>query len=267
MPTGVWAASGFTMATSPECRLPLLAPGDPFPALDAAWPAQSDAPGLLAAGGALDVPTLRAAYARTIFPWFSPGEPVLWWSPDPRMVLHVANFRLHRSLRRVLMRFCAQPGCEIRVDTAFDEVMAACAHARRAGQRGTWIGPAMRQAYGQLHRAGHAHSVETWINGELAAGLYCVALGQAVFGESMFTRVTDGSKIALAALVALCRAQGLPLIDCQQNTAHLAFMGAREMPRAEFARQVAHLAAQPEASWRFKTVYWNAVLSPQETPG
>ncbi|MDO5290358.1 MAG: leucyl/phenylalanyl-tRNA--protein transferase [Pseudomonadota bacterium] len=254
------------MATSPDRALALLAPGDPFPPLESAWPVHSGAPGLLAAGGALDVPTLRAAYARTIFPWFSPGEPVLWWSPDPRMVLHVAHFRLHRSLRRTLARFCDQPHCEVRIDTAFDEVIAACAHARRAGQHGTWIGPAMRHAYGQLHRAGHAHSVETWVNGELVAGLYCVALGRAVFGESMFTRVSDGSKIALAALVALCRAQGMPLIDCQQNTAHLAFMGAREMPRAEFARQVAHLAAQPSVNWQFKTVYWDTFLSHQKSP-
>ena len=242
--------------------LALLAAGDAFPPISQAWPAASPAPGLLAAGGALDVPTLRAAYAATIFPWFSQGEPILWWSPDPRMVLHTQRFRLHRSLRKAIGRFRATPGCELRINSAFDQVILACAQAARQGQNGTWIGPGMRAAYRRLHRAGCAHSVETWINGELAAGLYCVALGQAVFGESMFTRVSDGSKIALAALVALCRAHGMPLIDCQQNTAHLAFMGAAEMPRADFARQVAQLAALPGPRWQFDPLYWNELIPP-----
>ncbi|MDO5624585.1 MAG: leucyl/phenylalanyl-tRNA--protein transferase [Pseudomonadota bacterium] len=246
--------------------LAVLQPGQAFPPIDAAWDAQSPAPGLVAAGGTLDVPTLRAAYAATIFPWYSEGEPLLWWSPDPRMVLPVSGFRLHRSLRRVLARFRATPGCELRVNTAFDQVMAACAQAPRPGQDGTWISADMRAAYGALHRAGSAHSVETWMHGELVAGLYFVGIGQAVFGESMFTRVPDGSKIALAALVAMCRAQGLPLIDCQQNTQHLAFMGAREMPRAAFAREVARLGAAPAPDWQFETVYWNALLPPRPEP-
>ena len=124
----------------------------------------------------------------------------------------------------------------------------------------------MQAAYRALHRAGHAHSVETWVGGRLVAGLYCVAIGRAVFGESMFTHVTDGSKIALSALVALCRVQGRPLIDCQQNTQHLAFMGAAEMPRAEFAAAVQQLVREPDAPWRFEPVYWNALMphSPAE---
>ena len=244
-------------------QLAILAPGDPFPPVSQAWGPSSSAPGLLAVGGELDVRTLRAAYSATVFPWFSHGEPILWWSPDPRMVLQVDAFRLHRSLRKVIERFRISPACEIRFDTAFDDVMAACAASPRPGQDGTWIGPEMRRAYGELHRAGYAHSVETWVAGELVAGLYCVSIGRAVFGESMFTRVSDGSKLALSALVAWCRHHGLPLIDCQQNTAHLDFMGAREMPRAEFARAVAELAPQSGPIWKFDPVYWNALLPPR----
>lgn len=242
--------------------LPLLLPGEPFPAPERAWRDNSPAPGLLAAGGALDVATLLDAYRHTIFPWFSEGEPILWWSPDPRMVLRTEAFRLHRSLRKAIQAFRRHPGFELRVDTAFEAVIRACAQTPRAGQSGTWIGPEMRAAYIALHRAGHAHSIETWIDGELLGGLYCVAIGQAVFGESMFTRVTDGSKVALAALVALCRTHGLPLIDCQQNTRHLAFLGAAEMPRAEFGAAVQQLARRPGPIWKFEPVYWNAVLSP-----
>ena len=234
---------------NPWPPLTLLKPGDAFPPLSRAWPAHSPAPGLVAVGGALDVPTLLAAYCATIFPWFSEGEPILWWSPDPRMVLRVEHFRLHRSLRRVVQRFRASAGCEIRVNSAFDAVITACARAARQGQSGTWIGPRILNAYTALHRAGHAFSVETWIDGRLRGGLYGVSIGRAVFGESMFTEVTDGSKIALAALVALCRAQGLPLIDCQQNTRHLAFMGAAEMPRAEFAGAVRQHLSEAAPRW------------------
>ena len=245
--------------------LTVLRAGDAFPPVSQAWGDESSAPGLVAAGGALDVPTLHAAYSATIFPWFSDGDPILWWSPDPRMVLQVTNFRLHRSLRRVVERFRADPACEIRFDTAFDAVIAACAAAPRSGQDGTWIGPEMQLAYRALHRAGYAHSVETWVRGELVAGLYCVAIGQAVFGESMFTRVADGSKLALAALVAWCRHHGVPQIDCQQNTAHLGFMGAAEMPRADFARRVVELTPRPAPPWKFDTVYWNELLPSRPT--
>ncbi|MDR2128977.1 MAG: leucyl/phenylalanyl-tRNA--protein transferase [Burkholderiaceae bacterium] len=221
----------------------------------------SPAPGLLAAGGCLDVPTLTAAYAQTIFPWFNAGEPILWWSPDPRMVLAVQDFRLHRSLRKRLRRFQNDPACAIRIDSDFERVIRACSEAPRSGQSGTWIGQDMIAAYLDLHAAGHAHSVETWAGGQLVAGLYCVSVGRAVFGESMFTRVADGSKIAIAALVAFCRAHGLPLIDCQQRTPHLASLGAREIPRQQFLDQVTALSAQPApASWQFQPVYWNALM-------
>ena len=240
-----------------------LAPGEPLPPSEQAWGADSPAPGLLAAGGSLDTDSLQSAYAQGAFPWFSDGQPILWWAPDPRMVLQVGAFRLHRSLRKTLERFRTQTGCEVRMDTAFSQVIRACASAPREGQSGTWIVPAMIQAYEALHAAGHAHSVETWVDGRLVGGLYAVNLGRMVFGESMFARQTDASKIALAALVALCRHQGAPWIDCQQNTAHLASLGAREMPRPAFLAGVRAAIAQPALAWQFEPVYWNAVLPTQ----
>jgi leucyl/phenylalanyl-tRNA--protein transferase len=152
-------------------QLPWLAPGEPFPDPSQAWDESQPAPGLLAAGGALDVATLQRAYARGIFPWFSEGQPVLWWSTDPRMVLFTDEFRLHRSLRKSLTRFRAAPRCEVRIDSAFEQVIRACAGSPRPGQSGTWIVPAIVDAYVAFHQAGHAHSVETWIDGELAGGL------------------------------------------------------------------------------------------------
>ncbi|MDM0118290.1 leucyl/phenylalanyl-tRNA--protein transferase [Variovorax arabinosiphilus] len=241
-------------------NLPWLAPGDPLPTPVEAWGAHDPVPGLLAAGGALDVPTLLDAYRHAIFPWFSDDQPILWWSPDPRMTLAPASFRLHRSLRKVLQTFRNDARCEIRVDHSFDTVIRACSAAPREGQSGTWIVPAMVEAYGALHRAGHAHSVETWVDGELVGGLYCVAIGRAVFGESMFARRTDASKIALAALVCLCRRHGVQLIDCQQNTAHLASLGASEMPRERFVEHVARAREAPGLSWHFEPVYWTELL-------
>jgi leucyl/phenylalanyl-tRNA--protein transferase len=241
-------------------KLPWLDPGDPFPPASEAWDATELAPGLLAAGGALDVATLRRAYAGGIFPWFSEGQPILWWSTDPRMVLFTDEFRLHRSLRKTISRFANDARCEIRIDSAFGAVIEACAGSDRPGQSGTWIVPAMVQAYKDFHDAGFAHSVETWIDGELAGGLYCVALGQAVFGESMFTRVPDASKIALAALVAFCRRAGVGLVDCQQNTQHLASLGAREIARSDFVAKVERNAIKPPLAWHFEPVYWRELM-------
>jgi leucyl/phenylalanyl-tRNA--protein transferase len=245
-------------------KLPWLDPGDPFPPASQAWDASQPAPGLLAAGGALDVETLRQAYSGAVFPWFSDGQPILWWSTDPRMVLLTDEFRLHRSLRKTLTRFINSPTCEIRIDSAFAQVIEACAGSDRPGQSGTWIVPPMVHAYGDFQRAGFAHSVETWIDGKLAGGLYCVAIGQAVFGESMFTRVPDASKIALAALVAFCRAAGIRLVDCQQNTDHLASLGAREIDRSKFVAEVARNVRKPPPRWKFEPVYWRQLL-PRET--
>lgn len=240
--------------------LPWMDPGEPFPDVASAWPLDSDAPGLLAVGGSLDVESLVRAYSRGIFPWYSQGQPILWWSTDPRMVLQVDRFKLHRSLRKTIKNFLAQPGCEVRFDSAFAAVIAHCAHTARNGQGGTWIMDEMQAAYRALHQAGFAHSVETWVDGELVGGLYCVAIGRAVFGESMFAHRTDASKLALAALVAFCRAQGVQLIDCQQNTRHLASLGAAEIPRARFVQQVGAAIALQPLDWRFEPLYWNHLL-------
>ena len=220
--------------------IPWLGPADRFPPLEQAL---ADPDGLLAAGGTLDAERLIDAYRQGIFPWSSEGQPLLWWSPDPRMVLFSDEFRVSRSLRKRIREGLF----EIRVDTAFDDVMAACAEPRE-GQAGTWITEAMRRAYGDLHRRGYAHSVEAWRDGHLAGGLYGVALGRVFFGESMFARETDASKVALAHLVAMLRERGVPIIDCQQQTSHLASLGARPIPRAEFAailRELIHSAAPP----------------------
>ena len=176
------------------------------------------------------------------------------------MVLFTGEFKLHRSLRKTVARFASDPRNEIRFDSDFQAVIRACAMSERPGQAGTWIVPAMVSAYESFHRAGFAHSVETWIDGRLAGGLYCVVIGGAVFGESMFTRVPDASKIALAALVAWCRHAQVGAIDCQQNTRHLASLGAREIPRAEFVQHVATQSRLPAARWQFEPVYWNALL-------
>ena len=242
-----------------------LAPGEAFPPVSRAWGPLDPAPGLLAAGGALDIDSLQRAYRQGIFPWFSNGQPILWWSTDPRMVLHTGTFRLHRSLRKTIAKFRGTAGCEIRFNSAFTDVIRACSSSLRPGQSGTWIVSDMVQAYQALHQAGSAHSVETWIDGQLVGGLYCVALGKAVFGESMFTTAPDASKIALAALVCFCRLHGIPLIDCQQNTSHLASLGASEIPRSEFCAQVALNAAKPGPAWQFEPVYWNALLT--QPPG
>ncbi len=251
--------------TSRSRPLPWLEPGEPFPPVASAWTQDDPVPGLLAGGGALDVATLLDGYSHGIFPWFSDDQPILWWSPDPRMVLPTAEFRLHRSLRKTLQAFRADSGrCEIRIDHAFERVIAACAQAPREGQSGTWIVAEMVEAYTRLHRAGHAHSVETWVDGELVGGLYGVAIGRAMFGESMFAHRTDASKIALAALVCFCRRHGIELIDCQQNTRHLASLGAREWPRSRFLAHVdAARVLPPPAAWRFEPVYWNELLPPR----
>jgi leucyl/phenylalanyl-tRNA--protein transferase len=176
------------------------------------------------------------------------------------MVLETRSFRLRRSLRKQLQALLRDGRLQIRMDHDFEQVVRACAHAPRAGQSGTWILPAMVQAYAQLHRAGLAHSVETWIDGELAGGLYCVNVGAMVYGESMFSRRTDASKLALAALVAFLRAHRLPLIDCQQETSHLASLGAHPIRRAAFCEQLRLLVPLNSPRWRFDPVYWSQVL-------
>ena len=229
----------------------------PLPAAAQALGPDSDAPGLVAAGGSLTVQRLEEAYRKGIFPWYSPGQPVLWWSPDPRMVLPTAEFKLSRSLHKSLRRFLHTPGCEWRFDSQFPAVIEACAQAPRDGQQGTWIVPAVQQAYCDWHRAGRVHSLETWVDGQLVGGLYFVGIGSMVFGESMFSRRTDASKLALAALVATCRARGVSLIDCQQNTGHLASLGAREISRHAFEGHLARTLGEPLAGeWSYDESNW-----------
>ncbi len=217
----------------------------PFPPLSAAL---KEPNGLLAVGGDLSPRRLIAAYARGAFPWYATGEPVLWWSPDPRMVLFPQELRVSRSLEKRLR----QRDYEVRFDSAFRAVIEACAQTPRPGQDGTWIVPEMVEAYCRLHALGHAHSVETWMDGRLAGGLYGVAIGRMFYGESMFHHVADASKIALVHLVRDLAGHGFGMIDCQMRTAHLARFGAREIPRAEFAARLAELVDMPHhhAVWR-----------------
>lgn len=242
-------------------QLPWLHGDAPFPPTTQALGPESDAPGLLAAGGDLSPQRLIQAYRHGIFPWFSEGQPVLWWTTDPRMVLPVAEFRLSRSLRKTIQRFLRTPGCEIRFDSSTAAVIDACASAPREGQHGTWIVPAMAQAYIRLHRLGIVHSVETWAQGELIGGLYGIGIGRMFYGESMFARRTDASKIALAALVAFCRAEGIALIDCQQQTGHLASLGARAIPRGTFEAHLRDTVDLPgPRRWAYHSQHWMALL-------
>jgi leucyl/phenylalanyl-tRNA--protein transferase len=213
--------------------IPLLGATDPFPALNRALKSPN---GLLAAGADLSPQRLLEAYRKGIFPWFSEGDPILWWSPDPRMVLIPGEIKVSRSLAKTLRN----RSYEIRTDTGFAQVVAACAGPRRDAD-GTWITAAVREAYLALHRMGHAHSVETWIDGALAGGLYGVAIGRMFYGESMFSNVTDASKIALVYLARQLARWDFGMIDCQMNTPHLASFGAREIPRAEFEKRLAKL--------------------------
>jgi leucyl/phenylalanyl-tRNA--protein transferase len=173
------------------------------------------------------------------------------------MVLKTADFKLHRSLRKTLSRYASHPQFELCFDKAFDRVIEACAQSPREGQNGTWIVPQMVEAYKALHQAGYAHSAETWLDGQLVAGLYFVCIGQAVFGESMFSTLSDGSKMALAALVNVCDQHGIQAIDCQQNTAHLASMGAKEMARQEFLNIIQPALGLQSIDWKTQQVDWD----------
>lgn len=218
-----------------------LEKNDPFPPVERAL---KEPAGLLCAGGDLSVERLLAAYRLGIFPWFSRGEPVLWWSPDPRMVLYTEELKVPRSLAKS----ARNKGYELRVDSAFERVLQGC--AQRA--EGTWLGEEMQNAYLALHRAGYAHSFETWRENDLVGGLYGVALGRMFYGESMFSRSTDASKVALVRLVQFLENRGFPLIDCQMHTGLLASLGAREIPRRAFLRALSTLVnyAEPPEVWQ-----------------
>ena len=245
--------------TQARLQLPWLEVDTPFPDAARALRHPAHLNGLVAAGADLSVPRLMEAYRKGIFPWFSEGQPILWWSPDPRMVLSTQNFRIHTTFKKTLRQFRRQSECVVRIDSSFRDVIRQCAHRPRPGQSGTWIVPDMVSAYEGLHQAGIAHSVETWVGGELVGGLYVVSIGKAIFGESMFTLKRDASKIALTALVAFARAHQMPWIDCQQNTRHLASLGASEMDRRIFLEHVAKEAAQPGPVWNFESIYWDAI--------
>lgn len=207
-----------------------------------------DPNGLLAAGADLSPARLVDAYARGIFPWFNDEEPPLWWSPDPRMVVCAAERRVSRSLRKVI----ASGRFRVTLDTAFVDVMGGCADPR-PDQDGTWITAEIVEAYRELHRLGYAHSVEAWEGDQLVGGLYGVAIGRMFFGESMFARRSDASKVAFIALLAQFERWEMPMVDCQVPTSHLVSLGGREIPRREFLEQVGHLVRQPAipSPWRF----------------
>jgi leucyl/phenylalanyl-tRNA--protein transferase len=237
------------------CRKILLGdrarPGMPVFLLDdrlAFPPPEAAEDGLLAVGGDLRPERLLLAYSQGIFPWYSQGQPILWHSPDPRLVLLANQVHLPRSLRKTLRKGAYR----VTLDTAFREVITACASARRPGQRGTWITPDMREAYVALHRRGYAHSVEAWREGRLAGGLYGVSLGAAFFGESMFARAPDASKVAFAVAVGQLLRWGITLIDCQVHTDHLARFGAVEWPRRDYLAELRRALDRPTRTgpWR-----------------
>ena len=212
-----------------------LGPSDPFPPVDDAL---TEPNGLVAAGGDLTPERLLDAYRRGIFPWSADDEPMLWWSPDPRMVLFLDELRVSRSL----LRRIRAGTLGVTADTAFAAVVAACADPRRDAE-GTWITAAVAEAYGELHRRGHAHSIEAWAGGDLVGGLYGVSIGRMFYGEAMFARASDASKVALAFLVRQLARWRFEMIDCQMSTPHLASLGAREIPRREFVARLQSLTA------------------------
>lgn len=226
--------------------IPFLQGNNRFPPAASALTAPN---GLLAAGANLSPERLLEAYRNGIFPWFSPSDPILWWSPDPRMVLFPRDFKLSTSLKKTLKRACFK----VTANQAFEQVVRACA-APRAGESGTWIVEEMITAYCELHRLGHAHSVEVWMENELVGGLYGVAIGKMFYGESMFSKRTDGSKIAFAHMARQLERWGFGMIDCQMHTPHLASLGAREIPRAEFVARLQDLInCEPVQHFQFDT--------------
>ncbi|GGC71428.1 leucyl/phenylalanyl-tRNA--protein transferase [Undibacterium terreum] len=230
--------------------IPWLEADTPFPDVTLALKEEDGAAGLLAAGADLSPDRLLDAYRHGIFPWFSEGQPILWWSTDPRMVLMTADFKVSDSLKKKLKKLDKDTHWEIRFDSAFEQVMRACAAPRRDGA-GTWISEEIVAGYTGLHRRGHAHSSEVWLDGELVGGAYGVCIGQMFYGESMFARVSDASKIALAHLVHFLARKGVKMIDCQQETAHLASLGAAPISRAEFLDWVQQAINAPDiVDWK-----------------
>lgn len=216
--------------------------------------ALADPPGLLAAGADLSIARLRQAYQQGIFPWFQEGEPILWWSPEPRMVLKCEDFHPSHSLRKRLRQIAHHQQQNnfdviVKVDHALRGVMQGCARRTADGRAETWITRDMQLAYEAWHLAGQVHSIETWMNGQLSGGLYGVSIGHMFYGESMFSHATDASKIALAHLVRFLHQQGVTWIDCQMQTDHLGRLGARPVSRDDFVRHVRQTSAQTPINW------------------
>ena len=225
--------------------IPWLEKNTPFPDVNTALTEQQGAAGLLAAGADLSPERLLEAYRRGIFPWFSEGHPILWWSTDPRMVLKTDDFTVSDSLRKTLKKIQNNPDWEVRFDSAFEQVMRACAAPRKDGA-GTWISDDIIAGYCALHAQGYAHSSEVWFQGQLVGGAYGVSIGQMFYGESMFARVTDASKVALSHLVFFLRQHGVKMIDCQQETRHLASLGAKPIPRSTFLEWISRATSMPQ---------------------
>ncbi|MGE5536748.1 MAG: leucyl/phenylalanyl-tRNA--protein transferase [Bacillota bacterium] len=229
--------------------IPWLESSTPFPDVSTALTEEDGAPGLLAAGGDLSPKRLLEAYRHGIFPWYSEGQPILWWSTDPRMVLFTDRFTVSHSLRKTLKKvhksMHSDRRWEVRFDAAFEEVMLACAAPRKEGA-GTWISDDIVRGYSALHRRGYAHSSELWLDGQLVGGAYGVSIGRMFYGESMFARIPDASKVALAYLVHFLKANGVAMIDCQQETSHLASLGAAPIPRTEFLALLREAIAQQQ---------------------
>ncbi len=209
--------------------------------------------GLLAVGGDLSIERLLSAYQQGIFPWYEDGQPILWWSPDPRLIIEPKNFKVSRSLRKVLKKQIFQ----VKTDTVFPQVIEACGGPRRSGQ-GTWITADIKAAYTELHELGYAHSVESWYEGELVGGLYGIFMGKCFFGESMFAKKTDASKVAFASLVEQMKVWGVEMIDCQVTSSHLLSLGAHEIPRQEFLQRLkfATQIQTPPKKWSFGAPEW-----------
>jgi leucyl/phenylalanyl-tRNA--protein transferase len=234
--------------------IPWLDQNEEFPDVESALTEADGAAGLLAAGADLSPKRLLIAYQHGVFPWFSDGQPILWWSTDPRMVLFVENFKISSSLKKTLKKIDVSMTnggrWDVRFDSAFETVMRACA-APRNGEDGTWISDEIIAGYVGLHQLGYAHSSELWLDGELVGGAYGVSIGKMFYGESMFARVTDASKIALAYLVRFLKSHEVSMIDCQQQTSHLASLGAAPIPRAEFVLHLKKAIEAPQIqSWK-----------------
>jgi leucyl/phenylalanyl-tRNA--protein transferase len=239
--------------------VPWLETDEAFPIPSDAFNPDPEVPGLIAISETISPEQLLRAYGQGIFPWYSDGQPILWWSPNPRMVLKPKNLKISRSFKKDIKNILMDRDWEIKVDEDFHETILSCATQSRYGQDGTWITHAIMHAYGVLHEQGYAHSVEIFHQDRRVGGLYCVNIGQMVFGESMFSKTVNASKIALASLSAWCIAQDIEMIDCQQETDHLTSLGGKAIPRDEFLAYIKKQCSAKNPEWRFnKNVlsYW-----------